>query len=105
MARTTPQPRLIRHKPLPEPPETPLEVNFNDLPSKQLARIERLAGVSLLRWQQGESTADQLAATVAVLYDTDFDVVSEKSPRELLKYVSVVYDGEDDEDEEDGSGN
>ncbi len=98
MARTTPLPRP-KPRALPEPPETPLKVPFNDLPTRTLAQIERLAGVSMARWSLAESNADQIAALTAVMYDVDMDVALNESPRSLARYVEVV------EDEDDGSGN
>ena len=99
-ARTTPS--LVwqpKPRPLPEPPEKPMRVNFNDLPTRTLAQIERLAGVSMARWQLADSNADQLAAVVAVMYDCDMEAALEESPRSLARYFEVV------EDEDDESGN
>jgi hypothetical protein len=101
--RLTPEMVGVKTKrPLPPAPDEPMKVNFNDLPTRTIARIEQMAGVSMARWQLADSNAQQLAAVAAVMYDADMDAALEESPRSLARYIQVV---EDDEDTDDDSPN
>lgn len=98
--RLTPEMVGVKVKrPLPPVPDEPMKVNFNDLPTKTIARIEQMAGVSMARWQLADSNANQLAAVTAVMYEVDMEVALEESPRSLARYIEVVQDDEDADDD------
>jgi hypothetical protein len=108
-ARPISQTRFARagKRKLPAPPDEPMKINFDDLPTWQISQIERLAGTSISRWHVAPSNGDQMAAVVSVMYEVDFETAAQETPRTLAKYVEIVEDEEvaEGQEEDDGSGN
>jgi hypothetical protein len=80
---------------VPEPPDKPREVILVDLPGDQLEAIEENGGASLAMWRTASSTHRQVAATVAAVFEADFEEVRKLPLSALAKYVTVSIAGDD----------